>query len=77
MECFVCGTDSERLDTLGDWTELNCPDGCGHYRLSGTLAGELAVNRRRLDVGGTRTWLAVQRVTHPAPLITSSTAIYC
>jgi hypothetical protein len=76
MECFVCNADAEELPTLGDWTEIRCDDGCGHYRLSGTLSGELAVNGRRLSVDRTRMWLEINRVTHPAPLITSSTAIY-
>lgn len=76
MECYVCRADAQKLPTLGDWVELNCDAGCGHYRISGTLTGELAVTGRRLDIERTRIWIAANRVTNPAPLITSSTAHY-
>lgn len=76
MECFVCSAESEKLPILGDWIELRCDGGCGHYRLSGTLERLLSVNQRRLDKERTRVWLGASRVTRQVPMITDLTAIY-
>lgn len=76
MECFVCSAESEKLPILGDWTELRCSDGCGHYRLSGTLERLLSVSQQRLHVAQTRGWLEANRVNRPIPMITDLTAIY-
>ena len=76
MTCLICKKPAQNIQTIGDFDELKCSDGCGHYRASGTLIATLRTSGRSLDVQQTRQWLAAHRVTEPAPIITSSTAIY-
>ncbi|WP_145914731.1 hypothetical protein [Pseudomonas syringae group genomosp. 3] len=76
MTCLICKKPADEIQTIGDFKELKCADGCGHYRASGTLIAEMRASGKSLDVQQTRQWLAAHRVTELAPIITSSTAIY-
>lgn len=76
MTCLICGGDVETVQPIGDFHERNCSDGCGRYRVADTLFVTMENNGQKFDVQKTRQWLAVNRVTDPAPTITSSTAIY-
>lgn len=71
MECLVCGTESQKVDSDLDGTELNCPD-CGHFAISRSL---IAVQRdQHFDVDQTRWWLERRRAAFPEklPVITEA-----
>lgn len=76
MACLICKKPAQNIQTIGDFDELKCSDGCGHYRVSGSLIAAMRTSGRSFDVQQTRQWLAIHRITEPAPMITSSTAIY-
>jgi len=76
MTCLICKSEAEEIATTGDWQERRCFGACGHYRVAGTLIATMRNKGQSFDIDRTRLWLEINRVTHPAPLITSSTAIY-
>lgn len=76
MACLICGAAAETVQPIDDYHERDCGDGCGRYRVSGTLFATRRNKGQSFDVQLTRQWLAINRVANPAPLITSSIAIY-
>jgi hypothetical protein len=76
MACLICKSAAEDIATIGDWQEKRCLGGCGSYRVAGTLVATIRNRGQSFDIERTRLWLEVNRVTHPAPLITSSTVMY-
>jgi len=65
MECLVCGSESEKVESDLDGTELTCPD-CGHFGVSGSLIA--TQQGRHFDVDQTRWWLERRRVAFPDQL---------
>ena len=71
MACFVCREVAEAASpTGGDYEERNCGQ-CGRYRLSRSLLVEIESQKLSFDVEATRRWIAVNRVTNPAPTLSS------
>lgn len=70
MTCLICSDAAETYDSAGDWHERSCA-GCGRYRVSRTLVDTMAGLNQSFDVARTRTWIAINRVTTPSPLISS------
>ena len=70
MNCLICNAEAQRIKTMGDWVELQCPD-CGHYRVSGGLFADMKPKGQSFDIAKARAWLAKQRQTgvKEAPLI--------
>lgn len=57
MNCLICNNvETQRIKTMGDWVELNCPD-CGHYRVSGDLFADMKPKGQYFDVSKARAWI--------------------
>lgn len=70
MACLVCNEAAETYESGGDWQERNCTD-CGRYRISRTLFDTMAGLKQSFDVDRTRAWIALNKVTHPSPMLSS------
>jgi hypothetical protein len=71
MNCLICNNaETQRIKTMGDWVELNCPD-CGHYRVSGDLFADMKPKGQYFDVQKARAWIQGKRRVgvEEAPLI--------
>jgi len=68
MKCLICNQDAERIQTMGDWVELKCPE-CDHYRVDGEFFAHMKENKQIFDIGETRKWLKKQRAKNIEPLI--------
>lgn len=71
MKCLICTADAQLLHSLGDWSEVRCPAGCGHFRVSGNLVADLTAKKESFDIERTRQWLEMHRKTDPAPMIST------
>lgn len=71
MSCFVCKAEADSIEPVGgDYEERSC-DGCGRYRVSGTLLAEIDAQSLKFDVDATRKWIAINKVATPIPTLTS------
>ncbi|POA21888.1 hypothetical protein C1886_03335 [Pseudomonas sp. FW300-N1A1] len=71
MKCLICQAAARTVHALGDWFEVKCSAGCGHFRVSANLAGKLALKNESFDVERTRRWLDMSRNDEPVPLIST------
>lgn len=70
MACLICKEPAVTYESGGDWHERNCVD-CGRYRISRTLVDSMAGLKQSFDVERTRTWIGMNRVSDPAPLLST------
>ncbi len=70
MACLICKEPAVTYESGGDWHERNCVD-CGRYRISRTLVDTMAGLKQSFDVERTRAWIALNKVTHSSPLLSS------
>ncbi|MEB0039835.1 MULTISPECIES: hypothetical protein [unclassified Pseudomonas] len=74
MNCLICNAAAQRIKTMGDWVELDCPE-CGHFRVSGALFAEMKAKGQAFNVEKSRRLLSHQRGEvkgDHSPLIDSS-----
>lgn len=77
MECFVCGGAAEQAASTGDYLPVSCSNGCGTYRISGSVVGLLDSPDRRLDAAATRAWLDARRAAGDLrPIISTQSACW-
>ncbi|MDB6048641.1 MAG: hypothetical protein JWR17_1387 [Pseudomonas sp.] len=65
MNCLICNTEAQRIKTMGDWVEQDCP-ACGRFRVSGALFADMKTNRQAFNVEKARSWLDKQRAENRA-----------
>lgn len=71
MKCLICQAAAGIVHALGDWSEIKCSDGCGHFRVSANLVAKMKFKNEFFDVERTRQWLAMARREGSAPLIST------
>jgi len=71
MKCLICQAAAKTVHALGDWSEVKCSAGCGHFRVSGNLVAKMAVKQESFDVERTRRWLVMSRLDESVPLIST------
>jgi hypothetical protein len=71
MECLICQAAARIVHALGDWSEVKCSDGCGHFRVSANLVAKMKFKNEFFDVERTRRWLDMSRKEEPVPLIST------
>jgi len=71
MKCLICQAAARIVHALGDWSEVKCSAGCGHFRVSANLVAKMKFKSELFDVERTRQWLAMARREGPAPLIST------
>ena len=69
MKCLICKADAKAVQSLGNWTELKCPAGCGHFRVSANLVARMMAKAESFDIERTRRWLEMARNTESVPLM--------
>jgi hypothetical protein len=69
MKCLICNADAKAVHSLGNWSEVKCPAGCGHFRISGNLVARMMAKDESFDIERTRRWLEMARNTEPVPLM--------
>jgi hypothetical protein len=70
MKCLICKA-AARTQVLGNWSEVECSAGCGHFRVSTSLVEKMALKSESFDVECTRLWLNMSRKHEPVPLIST------
>ncbi len=71
MKCLICQVAARAVHTPGDWSEVKCPAGCGHFRVSANLVARMTSRNEFFDVERTRRWLDMARNDEPVPLIST------
>lgn len=71
MKCLICQAVAKTVHALGDWSEVNCPAGCGHFRVSANLVAKMTSKNESFDLERTRRWLQMARNDEPVPLIST------
>ena len=69
MKCLICNADAKAVHSLGNWLEVKCPAGCGHFRISRNLVAKMLAKDESFDIERTRRWLAMARNTESVPLM--------
>lgn len=69
MKCLICKADAKAVHALGNWSEVKCPAGCGHFRISGNLVAKMLAKAESFDIERTRRWLEMARHTESVPLM--------
>jgi|GEM_PF-1695081 hypothetical protein len=71
MKCLICQAAAKTVHALGDWSEVNCSAGCGHFRVSANLVAKMTSKNESFDLERTRRWLQMARNDEPVPLIST------
>ena len=71
MKCLICQAASKTGQAAQDWTEVDCPAGCGRYKVSANLVARMKFRNERFDIERTRQWLEMSRNDDPVPLIST------
>ncbi len=71
MKCLICQAVSNTVHAAGDWSEVKCPAGCGHYKVSANLVAKMKFKNEFFDIERTRRWLKMSRNDEPVPLIST------
>ncbi|APC18730.1 hypothetical protein BLL42_24590 [Pseudomonas frederiksbergensis] len=71
MKCLICQAAARTVHALGDWSEVKCPAGCGHFRVSANLVAKMTLKHESFDLERTRRWLEMARNDEPVPLIST------
>lgn len=71
MNCLICQAASRSNHTHGEWSQVKCPAGCGHFRVSRNLVAKMTLKNEFFDVERTRRWLEMARNDDPVPLIST------
>lgn len=71
MKCLICQAAAKTVHALGDWSEVKCSAGCGHFRVSANLVAKMSLKNESFDLERTRRWLAMARHDEPVPLIST------
>ena len=71
MKCLICRAAAKYVHQLGDWSEVKCSAGCGHFRVSVNLVEKMALKDDSFDVERTRRWLDMSRNDESVPLIST------
>ncbi len=71
MNCLICQAAARIVHALGDWSEVKCSAGCGHFRVSANLVAKMKFKNEFFDVERTRQWLAMARREAAVPLIST------
>jgi hypothetical protein len=69
MKCFICKADAKAVQALGNWSQVKCPAGCGHFRISRNLVAKILAKEESFDIERTRRWLEMARHTESVPLM--------
>jgi hypothetical protein len=69
MKCFICKADAKAVQALGNWSQVKCPAGCGHFRISRNLVAKMLAKAESFDIERTRRWLEMARNTESVPLM--------
>lgn len=69
MKCLICNADAKAVHSLGNWSQVKCPAGCGHFRISGNLVARMMAKDESFDIERTRRWLEMARNTESVPLM--------
>jgi len=71
MKCLICQAAARTVHAIGDWSEVKCSAGCGHFRVSANLVAKMTLKNEFFDVERTRRWLDMSRNDESVPLIST------
>lgn len=71
MKCLICQAAARTVHALGDWSEIKCSAGCGHFRVSANLVAKMTLKNESFDIERTRRWIEMSRNDEPVPLIST------
>ncbi|MNP32824.1 hypothetical protein D3C76_1260280 [compost metagenome] len=71
MKCLICQAAARIVQAPGDWSEVKCSAGCGHFRVSANLVAKMKFKNEFFDIERTRRWLDMSRSEEPVPLIST------
>ena len=71
MKCLICQAAARIVQAPGDWSEVKCSAGCGHFRVSANLVAKMKFKKECFDIERTRRWLDMSRNEGAVPLIST------
>ncbi len=71
MKCLICLAAARTVHVPGDWSEVICSAGCGHFRVSANLVAKMSMKNELFHLERTRRWLEMARNDEPVPLIST------
>ena len=71
MKCLICRAAARIVQAPGDWSEVKCSAGCGHFRVSSNLVAKMKFKNEFFDIERTRRWLDMSRNEESVPLIST------
>jgi hypothetical protein len=71
MKCLICQAAARTVHALGDWSEVKCSAGCGHFRVSANLVAKMSLKNESFDIERTRRWIEMSRNDESVPLIST------